>query len=436
MGYSLVGSAGIPNSYGSSAIYLYVQENTDPDNNRSSFSWYLDLYCGFRAWHYDVNCPWSVYVGNQWWSGNQNYDFPSGGGTKRLASGSSDNWIGHNADGTGSYSVYADFNGDGPLGSGNTGWQGYGMSDYYRPPTATSAPSITTRASGGTSITMSASGTVGDRPAVDYFRWRMYANGGGTPAVVDTGSPYAWPNANTDTDYYVTAQAHNSEGFGPESAAWAYAAPRITAINVPNQGTVGKPYSGSVSGNNVDSYSAVNGSLPPGLSFSGGTLSGSPTLPGIYTFNVRATRNGVSYVDSAQQTIQVLAGGPWIKTPAGTPVFSGNISNVAVTSNVATITTSSAHGIEELNQPITIAGLTGAHAVLNGNWAVQSWPTTTKLTFNTTGLSNIASATALGTGTYTSLYKRTSLKVYVGGQWVQAWMRYWDSASSTWKTTA
>jgi hypothetical protein len=69
------------------------------------------------------------------------------------------------------------------------------------------------------------------------------------------------------------------------------------------------------------------------------------------------------------------------------------ISNVALTSNVATITTSAAHGLV-VGQVVTIAGLT--NTALNGTYTITTVPTTTTFTFARTN-SNIASTADSGT---------------------------------------
>lgn len=69
------------------------------------------------------------------------------------------------------------------------------------------------------------------------------------------------------------------------------------------------------------------------------------------------------------------------------------ISNVALTSNVATITTSAAHGFT-VGQQVTIAGLTTT--ALNGTYTITAVPSTTTFTFAKTN-NNIASASDSGT---------------------------------------
>jgi hypothetical protein len=69
------------------------------------------------------------------------------------------------------------------------------------------------------------------------------------------------------------------------------------------------------------------------------------------------------------------------------------IDNVAVTTNVATITTSAAHGFSTGNT-VTIAGLT--NAVLNGTYTIASTPLSTTFTYNKT-TANITSVADSGT---------------------------------------
>lgn len=76
-----------------------------------------------------------------------------------------------------------------------------------------------------------------------------------------------------------------------------------------------------------------------------------------------------------------------------TDANNATISNVALTSNVATITTSAAHGFV-VGQSVTIAGLT--NTALNGTYTITTVPTTTTFTFARTN-SNIPSTADSGT---------------------------------------
>lgn len=71
-----------------------------------------------------------------------------------------------------------------------------------------------------------------------------------------------------------------------------------------------------------------------------------------------------------------------------------NVSNKALTSNIATLTTSTAHGLVP-GASILVAGV---DATFNGTYTVLNTPTTTTFTYNKTA-SNVASAAASGTVT-------------------------------------
>src|SRR5258705_13577520 len=67
----------------------------------------------------------------------------------------------------------------------------------------------------------------------------------------------------------------------------------VQSGGVPPTGTVGVAYSGKVTakdGNPPYTFSIDSGALPGGLSIgSSGTISGTPTLAGSFTFSVKAT---------------------------------------------------------------------------------------------------------------------------------------------------
>jgi N4-gp56 family major capsid protein len=70
------------------------------------------------------------------------------------------------------------------------------------------------------------------------------------------------------------------------------------------------------------------------------------------------------------------------------------VSNKALTSNVATLTTSAAHGFE-VGETVTVAGV---DATFNGSFTVASVPSATTFTYAKTA-SNVSSASATGTAT-------------------------------------
>ena len=68
-----------------------------------------------------------------------------------------------------------------------------------------------------------------------------------------------------------------------------------------------------------------------------------------------------------------------------------NVSNFALTSNVATVTTSAAHNFT-IGQRVRIANV--ANAVFNGTFTVLTVPTSTTFTYAKTNATNIASTVA------------------------------------------
>jgi hypothetical protein len=70
------------------------------------------------------------------------------------------------------------------------------------------------------------------------------------------------------------------------------------------------------------------------------------------------------------------------------------VSNVALTSNVATITTSAVHGLA-IGQPVVLTSVSVSGTVFNGSYTVTSVPSTTTFTYAKTN-ANITSAAATG----------------------------------------
>jgi hypothetical protein len=71
-----------------------------------------------------------------------------------------------------------------------------------------------------------------------------------------------------------------------------------------------------------------------------------------------------------------------------------NISNKAITSNLATITTSAVHGITQVGTLVTIQGV---DSTFDGTWVIHSIPTTSTFTFVST-TATVASAAVSPTG--------------------------------------
>ena len=62
----------------------------------------------------------------------------------------------------------------------------------------------------------------------------------------------------------------------------------------------------------------------------------------------------------------------------GTTPTRFNISNKAITSNLATVTTSAVHGITQVGTIVTIQGV---DSTFDGTWVIHSIPTTSTFTF-------------------------------------------------------
>ncbi len=97
------------------------------------------------------------------------------------------------------------------------------------------------------------------------------------------------------------------------------------------------------------------------------------------------------------ETPRVLNG---LKLAAGVTT-STSISNVALTSNVVTITTAVAHGLG-VGQIVTVAAVT--NTAVNGTYTIASVPSTTTFTYALTA-SNITSVADTGTVTFTNNYR-------------------------------
>ena len=97
------------------------------------------------------------------------------------------------------------------------------------------------------------------------------------------------------------------------------------------------------------------------------------------------------------ETPRVLNG---LKLAAGIATTT-TITNVALTSNVVTITTGVAHGLGT-GQVVTVAAVT--NTAVNGTYTIASTPTTTTFTYSLTA-SNITSVADTGTVTFTNNYR-------------------------------
>jgi len=179
----------------------------------------------------------------------------------------------------------------------------------------TSAPATVTVTVNDATITITASGGFAATTAVPYSQTFTF-NGGAQPwsgyqvTNLPAGLAITGTTANTVTVSGTPTQAgtfnlnvsatDTSTGNGPYTVGQPFvltvAAPTLaispasTTFNPP----YGAPYSQAftASGGTGPYTYAASGSLPPGVTLSGDTLSGTPTAPGSYSFSITATDTG------------------------------------------------------------------------------------------------------------------------------------------------
>ncbi|QNU15842.1 putative Ig domain-containing protein [Thermomonas sp. XSG] len=179
----------------------------------------------------------------------------------------------------------------------------------------TSAPATATITVSDPVITITASGALAASVAVPYSQTFTF-NGGASPwsgfqvTNLPAGLSITGTTANSVTVSGTPTQAgtfnlnvsatDSSTGNGPYTVGQAFAlvvsgpalalAPAGASFNAP----YGVPYSQAftASGGTGPYTYAATGTLPPGITFSGNTLSGTATTPGSYSFTITATDTG------------------------------------------------------------------------------------------------------------------------------------------------
>ncbi len=204
-----------------------------------------------------------------------------------------------------------------------------GLTYPRQPPSPGAAPTVTTGAAN--SITTSGAtlnGTVNPNglETSAYFEWgTSTAYGNRTPAQsIPAGTSDVAVSANLtglspNTTYHFRIVATNSAdtttGSGVSFSTAGGQAPAdlvITTTSLPD-GTVGASYNATLAasgGTPPYAWSLPSGSLPPGLSLSGATISGTPTTAGTFPFTVQVQDNA-GQTAQRQLSISVQpAGGP------------------------------------------------------------------------------------------------------------------------------
>jgi hypothetical protein len=155
--------------------------------------------------------------------------------------------------------------------------------------------------------------------------------GGGGGGFVGGGGGGGGGSANSGLFHYAGSGGGGGGGLsaGPPGASFSLDFSMLPKVVVsygviaftsgpPPAGTVSRPYAYTytATGDSAIAYALTAGTLPPGLSLSpAGTLSGTPTTPGTYSYTVTAT--GVTALQSRQDTVTIAA------APAGLPGSAG-----------------------------------------------------------------------------------------------------------------
>ncbi|NDE67700.1 MAG: hypothetical protein EB062_06390, partial [Actinobacteria bacterium] len=224
----------------------------------------------------------------------------------------------------------------------------------------------------------------GTNPSIQV-RFNQVVTVGGTPSLtLNSGgtATYASGSGGKTLTFTYTIGAGHSTVVGKQRGRL-----NVTGLSL-NGGTIS-----GVSGSTVVPASGASGALNANKNIV--IDNGAPTPEGLMPFpgavGVQPTQQfllrfpeGVAKVDNKKLFIKTVV-----------PHVAKTITNTAIASNVATITTSAAHGLVAGNT-VTIAGV--ANDVYNGSYLVASAPTATTFTFAKTN-ADVASAAAAGTAT-------------------------------------
>ena len=185
---------------------------------------------------------------------------------------------GHGFEKNGAFTIYAVFSGNTAL-SESVGSENLTIGTLTYPTPA--APQVATAAE--RSITLNVT-SAPDHATVEYG----YVEGtdGGAPSTWQASPVFTNLNPGTAYIFYVrfAANAYYEETKTSDPSEMVYTLPEITG-SLPN-GALGVPYSATLTATPANVNWSVTGSLPYGLTLNDGTISGTPTRAGNFSFTI------------------------------------------------------------------------------------------------------------------------------------------------------
>jgi hypothetical protein len=166
------------------------------------------------------------------------------------------------------------------------------------------------------------------------------SDGGGLAKLLASGNFAVTPGVSNS----FSGRSYGHSGSGQTDASGSFVTllplPAFTDSTIASTVNFGTAYSDGVSASNAASYSVFSGALPQGISLNTttGAITGTPTVPGVSAFVIRAT-NASGSVNTGTLTITVLGGGRvWNGTAfvAGTTKVWNGTSFVSSTTRVWT----------------------------------------------------------------------------------------------------
>ncbi|MGD7246808.1 putative Ig domain-containing protein [Ralstonia pseudosolanacearum] len=191
---------------------------------------------------------------------------------------------------------------------------------YVAPPTANASSATVAHGSSSNAITLSISGGTPTSVAVSTAASHGTATASGTSITYTPTASYS----GTDTFAYTASNAGGTSAAATVTITVSSATVSYAPAS-PAGGTVGTAYSQSVAsasgGTSPYTYALASGSLPPGLTLStGGTLSGTPTSAGTFSFTVTATDSstGTGPFSATSGTLSLTIAAPTITVSPST----------------------------------------------------------------------------------------------------------------------